>query len=247
MKSFFNKLMTVAAICTCAFAMVFNTAYAQSAIPNGSYQQSCQNVSVNSNTLSAECDTGDGSWIYTRLQNFPNCVSDISNMNGFLTCQPAGAPNGSYLQSCSQISTSGNNVYAMCKTGTGDWNRTSLGNFGSCSGDLANQYGSLTCPKGSAGSSNRPTVSFDLSSYTLTGSGFLTNQLVYFRVAIFGSSGFRYINAQAFSNSSGGIVRAPLYFSCYSGEKVGISANDNRWDSSRNDYLWSNVIEFWCQ
>lgn len=217
MKSYLNKLMVVTAICTCLFAAVFNTVYAQSA-PDGSYRQSCYNVSVNGNTISAECGTMNGSWIRTSLRNFTNCNNEIWNndghltcwpkdapdgsyllscanilvtydmsaecrtMNGnwvsaflqnftnctnneiwnndgHLTCWPKGAPDGSYLSSCSEISvwgqnsTSGTNLDAKCRTMSGDWVNTHLMNFGSCNGDVSNQNGVLTCPKGSSSNS----------------------------------------------------------------------------------------------
>lgn len=234
---------TIALVVVLATALTtWLSAQAQQSIPAGSYQQSCVNISVNGNTLAADCGTMNGSWNSTKLGNFPSCASEIWNMDGNLTCLPRGIPSGSYLGSCTNISSTGITLYAMCKKRSGDWWNTSLMNFRECSGDINNQDGILTCPKRSASYSGRPSISFDLERRILTGSGFLANTLVYIRVVSLSGLGYY---PQIFSDSSGNI-NVTLNFTCFRGYRVGISANDDRWDSSRNDHLWSNVVEFWC-
>jgi CVNH domain len=54
--------------------------------PQGSYIQSCQNVSTNGNTLQASCQKKNGKWRQTSLRNYNRCNRDISNNNGKLQC-----------------------------------------------------------------------------------------------------------------------------------------------------------------
>jgi hypothetical protein len=53
--------------------------------PRGSYAQSCQNVSINGNTLQASCQKKNGGWRQTALRNYNQC-GDIVNNNGRLQC-----------------------------------------------------------------------------------------------------------------------------------------------------------------
>jgi hypothetical protein len=54
--------------------------------PPGSYPQTCRNVSVDGNTLYANCQRIDGSWIDTSIY-FYDCTADgIANTDGRLTC-----------------------------------------------------------------------------------------------------------------------------------------------------------------
>lgn len=130
--------------------------------PSGSYQQSCRNVGVEGSTLYANCPDRNGDWQPARLPDFQRCAGDIGNDNGVLRCdmrpneyQPApqdngqnGAPSGSYVQTCRDISTTGNTLEATCDTGTGDWTRTSLPDANQCTpGSIQNIHGRLECTK----------------------------------------------------------------------------------------------------
>jgi len=53
--------------------------------PRGSYYQSCQNVQVNGNTLTASCQKKNGKLRNTSLHNYQQC-RDIENDNGKLRC-----------------------------------------------------------------------------------------------------------------------------------------------------------------
>jgi CVNH domain len=55
--------------------------------PRGSYQQTCQNISVNGNTLQASCQKRNGKYKNTSLHNFQRCGGDIANENGKLQCR----------------------------------------------------------------------------------------------------------------------------------------------------------------
>jgi hypothetical protein len=54
--------------------------------PTGGYAQTCQEIRTNGSTLEARCQTRDGNWNPTSLQNFNQCTSGIENDNGRLVC-----------------------------------------------------------------------------------------------------------------------------------------------------------------
>ncbi len=62
-------------------------------IPPGSYQQSCQNIRVRGDQLTARCTNAQGTWIRSTLA-FGGCRGDIGNSNGQLTCNNNGYGNG---------------------------------------------------------------------------------------------------------------------------------------------------------
>ena len=61
-------------------------------VPPGTYLRSCGEVHMRGDTLVATCRGMDGSARRTSLPGVQNCVGDIGNMNGQLTCNYAGAP-----------------------------------------------------------------------------------------------------------------------------------------------------------
>jgi hypothetical protein len=66
--------------------------YAIGQVPPGSYQQTSRNISVDqSGYLYAVCERIDGSWVQSPPLYYLNCVGDISNQDGVLTC---GASSG---------------------------------------------------------------------------------------------------------------------------------------------------------
>ena len=54
--------------------------------PRGSYYQTCQNVQVHGNTLTASCQKKNGKLKTTSLHNYQQC-RDIENDNGKLRCR----------------------------------------------------------------------------------------------------------------------------------------------------------------
>jgi len=64
-----------------------NSRYGYNDIPNGSYAQTCQNITVNGNTLQASCQKKNGKWRNTSLQNYNRCNGQIANENGKLYCR----------------------------------------------------------------------------------------------------------------------------------------------------------------
>ena len=61
--------------------------YGPNGAPNGSYVQTCQNVSMNGNTLQASCQKGNGRWKNASLRHVDQCNGDIANINGKLQCR----------------------------------------------------------------------------------------------------------------------------------------------------------------
>ena len=54
--------------------------------PSGTYTQTCRNIRTNGNRLDAECETRNGDWRKTSLNNINQCTSAIANDNGHLVC-----------------------------------------------------------------------------------------------------------------------------------------------------------------
>jgi CVNH domain len=141
-----------------AFITVQGTAVMAQSIPSGSYQQTCKNIALRGDVLSANCQDADGKWEATLLRDYRSCGTDIVNDNGALRCgntagglQPgpqAGMPNGSYTQSCQEIRINGDDLEARCQTHDGGWHKTKLDDFQKCHGDVANENGNLRCIAG---------------------------------------------------------------------------------------------------
>ena len=78
---------------------------------------------------------------------------------GVVYVQPAHAqPQGSYLESCTNVGMRGDRLFADCRRMDGSWQRTALGDVDRCVGDIGNMNGSLRCNRGPAvgyGSSQR--------------------------------------------------------------------------------------------
>ncbi len=138
--------------------------------PAGSYKDTCRNVHMDGDNLVAECRTRDGDWHRTSLDNYRQCRGDISNDDGRLRCQRGDEgrggrgdegqggglePRGSYQQTCRNVRVDHGDLTAECRTRDGDWNRTSLDNFGRCDGDIANDNGRLLCQRGDEGRGGR--------------------------------------------------------------------------------------------
>lgn len=76
-----------------------------------------------------------------------------------------GAPYGSYQQTCRDIRTNGDRIFANCQRVDGGWNDTSL-DFRSCRGEVINDNGNLRC--GGGGYDNR---GYDNRGYYAQGNG----------------------------------------------------------------------------
>ncbi len=74
--------------CTMVFGLLFSLAdFAHAnAIKEGSFRQSCKEINVDKNGITALCQKKDGSWQKTSLSSYNFPCTDISNNNGELLC-----------------------------------------------------------------------------------------------------------------------------------------------------------------
>jgi hypothetical protein len=124
--------------------------------PPGTYKSSCQNILTSRNFhLQAVCKTESGGNVQTIL-DLRACAagSDIGNNHGQLQCAPLenNVPNGSYRQSCVQISIdslASPTLAAACENSAGKLQSTSL-KLGTCvsGSDIGNNNGRLQCNTG---------------------------------------------------------------------------------------------------
>ena len=123
---------------------------AQEANPEGSYQQTCSDISVKKGTLYAKCQDTEGKSHSAKLSHYEKC-SDIANKDGKLECaggSQAAAPSqptGSYTDSCKNIQMKGTTLHAVCKSLDGREMPTSLKDANRCAEGVANVNGILNC------------------------------------------------------------------------------------------------------
>jgi len=143
------------------------------ALPSGSYTNTCSACTISGDTLSCSCKNEDGYSRYTSL-NIRYCDSRVSNQNGRLNCgevsrpvvveaprpvvvQPRvvvtppvrALPTGSYTNSCSGCTISGDTLSCDCKNEDGNSRYTSL-NVRYCNSSVSNQNGRLSCGESTA-------------------------------------------------------------------------------------------------
>lgn len=141
------KITSAVALSLFAFAPV--TAANAARIPDGSYLDSCFNVSRSGTVLRASCGKIDGSFKRTSL-NLADCErgSTISNTNGVLTCDESDEyyqmPNGSWAASCKDWSMRGPLLTATCGKPDGTFVVSTL-DVRDCDGPVANRLGELVC------------------------------------------------------------------------------------------------------
>jgi len=134
-----KSIISAAFLIFCAFALQLS-AYA--ANPAGSYQQTCSNIALNGETLSASCTRFDGSQNNTELPFATSCVGIISNVDGNLVCTGA---TGSFARTCKNSSVANNTLSATCQKVDGSWvpSSTSFSGFQhpvtNCNGQLVDK------------------------------------------------------------------------------------------------------------
>jgi hypothetical protein len=89
LRSVYRFLFLALIVVTVATLIAPASIHAQS-LPSGSYRQTCRDVRVNGSNLAASCRKIDGSWQLTYL-DVSQCVGDISNENGTLSCPQQSA------------------------------------------------------------------------------------------------------------------------------------------------------------
>lgn len=146
------------------FMVLAGTICLAQGIPTGSYQQTCNNVSVNGDTLTANCQDSSGNWRAAQLPGFQRCAGDVMNDNGILRCAMTGGPQsvsgggpvGSYMQSCRNVHASGDDLKAECQNRNGDWHDAKLDDYKKCHGDIINDDAHLRCVQGAPVSTGYP-------------------------------------------------------------------------------------------
>jgi hypothetical protein len=97
-------------------------------------------------TLHAVCKSLDGREMPTSLKDANRCAEGVANINGILNCEASGVlPPGSYIATCKDVKLQGSVLSATCNDGKDRWRSTSLRDANKCSGDIANQNGTLRC------------------------------------------------------------------------------------------------------
>src|SRR5256885_5532138 len=123
---------------------------AQGGNPEGSYQQTCSDISVKKGPLHARCKDEKGKTHRASLAHYENCTADIANRNGSLVCaqREGGAavqPAGSYMQTCKDIHMRGSTLHAICKSYDGHEAPAILRDAGRCAQGVVNINGVLNC------------------------------------------------------------------------------------------------------
>jgi CVNH domain len=114
--------------------------------PSGSYTESCKDIRMKGSTLHAICKSLDGREMPTSLRDANRCSQGVVNINGILNCQVNDVlPPGSYISTCKDVRMHGTTLYASCNNGKDRWLAAQLRDANKCSGDIANQNGTLRC------------------------------------------------------------------------------------------------------
>jgi hypothetical protein len=155
------------ALIVAAGAAIVTTPAQAQPIPSGSYQRSCEAISMNGTTLRATCETANGDRSTSRLDDVDECDGDIGNNDGRLTCARAPVrdtqtddrnddrpPSGSYQDSCRQERVSDGDLSASCADENGRVHRTRMQDYSSCRGDISNNNGTLQCEQDRTANNN---------------------------------------------------------------------------------------------
>jgi hypothetical protein len=116
--------------------------------PRGSYRETCRNIAVRGDTLYAQCQSYDGRWFDTSINDVDRCVGGIMNDEGHLVCTREGGrrvPRGSYTETCPRVYVSGDTLRAMCQTPDGRFAWSQLNDWDDCRGGIWNENGQLRC------------------------------------------------------------------------------------------------------
>src|ERR1700731_4012128 len=156
---------------TLMFVLVGASAGLAQSAPSGSYQQTCRDIGVRGDVLTARCKDTGGNWRNAQMRDISYCNGDITNENGALRCASStgayqggynggyynqgGIPGGSYAQTCQDVHIQGNDMEARCQTTNGDWRTTRLSSFDRCGGDIANDDGRRRCAGSGSGYGGR--------------------------------------------------------------------------------------------
>jgi hypothetical protein len=115
-------------------------------LPRGSYRETCRDIRVRGDALTAKCQAMNGRWVRTSLDDVGHCVGEVVNDDGHLQCgRRAWQGSGTYVQTCAPIYVIGDALRARCQTRDGRWVWTSLNDADHCRGGIVNIDGQLRC------------------------------------------------------------------------------------------------------
>lgn len=117
-------------------------------LSQASFIKSCRKVNLIGSVLHAECQTFDGKWNPTFLQDARLCSTEVLNIDGYLICDSGDIPTiprGTYQKTCANILIDSDGMNATCKTQSSIWRPTFLSQVSECSGSFENNDGNLRC------------------------------------------------------------------------------------------------------
>jgi hypothetical protein len=115
-------------------------------LPHGSYRQTCRELRMRGDMLFGRCQTVDGRWVRTSLDDVQRCVGEIVNDDGQLQCSRSPwQASGPYMQTCSPVYVRGDDLRARCATRDGRWVWTALDHYQACRAPIVNWDGQLRC------------------------------------------------------------------------------------------------------
>ncbi|HEX8289516.1 MAG TPA: CVNH domain-containing protein [Pyrinomonadaceae bacterium] len=121
-------LLLAANVASVAQSPIYNTSFSVKsgefvAFPQqySSFQDSCRDIRVYGNTLSARCRTERGGYVATSIE-----IRGITNINGVLEYLREGRGRSTYQQTCNNIRISGATLSARCLREDNSYNNTSI-------------------------------------------------------------------------------------------------------------------------
>jgi hypothetical protein len=121
-------------------------------LPRGSYRETCRDIRMRGDSLTARCQAVNGRWVRTSLNDVGRCIGEIVNDDGYLQCgRRTWQAKGTYVESCAPIYVRGDDLRARCQTRDGRWLWTSLDGFERCRDGIVNIDGQLRCGGGERG------------------------------------------------------------------------------------------------
>ena len=118
MKLFkFKSLVSVAVVFSLALAAIItvSVAPALAAWQPSTYQETCTDISISGNVLSAKCKTLRGDFVNASIK-----LLGIENINGELT-QTSQLTPSNFPRTCRSIGINKTTIYASCKSEKGDF------------------------------------------------------------------------------------------------------------------------------
>jgi hypothetical protein len=144
MHRIITGIALVSALVAASFATASAQMYGRGNLPQGSYQQSCTNLSMRGSTLYGYCTNTNGQRVSSSL-DVSNCYGngmDIGNVNGYLTCNSNG---GNRYNNGNNNYNNGNNGYGNNRYGNNRYgNRLPSGSYQQTCSNARVSYGQLT-------------------------------------------------------------------------------------------------------